>query len=447
MAEKEKFAAIFTLGCRLNSADTALMHSRLADAGYTLKEIDHKHLDLIIINGCAVTALAAKKSRQTAKKMRQLHPEAVIIGTGCSVKIDDISNITDYILQDKRNLAYLLEKAAENTNKNSIRQFSVNFKEEESEFDNNDFSNSYVFKEKSVGSFPFNSRAFIKIQEGCNNFCTYCIVPHVRGRERSRNFDEVIADVKNAIKNNYPEIILTGVNSCAYNDNGKNLTDLLKEIAKIDGNYRIRLSSTEPKMDNMELLYTMAKLGDKVCRFLHLSMQHGNDEILKKMNRHYTFEEYRKFVEKARELIPDIHIGTDIIVGFPQESEANFLDSCEHVREINFGNSHLFSYSKRIGTPAATMSGQIDNATIKRRYNELKKITDESAENFAKSFIGKTLPVIFEEIKSDGMLHGWSDNYLPIKIAPQSVEKEKIVQVKILEYCSDGTLLAQAVEQ
>ena len=225
------------------------------------------------------------------------------------------------------------------------------------------------------------------------------------------------------------------------------MTDLLKEIVKIDGNYRIRLSSTEPKMDNMELLYTMAELGDKVCRFLHLSMQHGNDEILKKMNRHYTFEEYRKFVEKARELIPDIHIGTDIIVGFPQESEANFLDSCEHVREINFGNSHLFSYSKRIGTPAATMSGQIDNATIKRRYNELKKITDESAENFAKSFIGKTLPVIFEEIKSDGMLHGWSDNYLPIKIAPQSVEKEKIVQVKILEYCSDGTLLAQAVEQ
>ncbi len=443
MAKQEKFAAIYTLGCRLNSADTALMHSRLAEAGYTLKEIDYPQLDLIIINGCAVTALAAKKSRQIAKKMRQLHPNSVIIGTGCSVKIDDISNIADYILQDKRSLADLLAKALAESDGKSIRHFSVKFNEPKSEFDENDFSNSYVFQEKSLGSFPFNSRAFIKIQEGCNNFCTYCIVPHVRGRERSRNFDEIITDVRHAISSGYPEIILTGVNSCAYNDNGKKLTDLLREIAKIDGNYRIRLSSTEPQMDNIELLEVMAELGDKVCRFLHLSMQHGNDEILKKMNRHYTFDDYRKFVEKAREFIPDIHIGTDIIVGFPQESEANFLDSCAHVKEINFANSHLFSYSKRIGTPAATMSGQIDSATIKRRYNELKKITDNSAENFAKSFIGKTLPVIFEEIKSDGMLHGWSDNYLPIKISPDQAPKEQIIQVKIIQYCSDGTLLAE----
>jgi threonylcarbamoyladenosine tRNA methylthiotransferase MtaB len=443
MTENKKFAAIYTLGCRLNSADTALMHSRLIAAGYTLKEIDYPQLDLIIVNSCAVTALAAKKSRQFAKKMRQLHPNAIIIGTGCSVKIDGFTNITDFTLQDKRNLDTLLTEVLAQSDEKNIRQSSVNFKEQASEFDDNDFSNSYVFEEKSNGSFPFNSRAFIKIQEGCNNFCTYCIVPHVRGRERSRKFDEIIADVKNSIANGYPEIILTGVNSCAYNDNGKNLTDLLNEIAKIDGNFRIRLSSTEPKMDNMELLYTMAKLGDKVCRFLHLSMQHGNNEILKKMNRHYTFEEYQKFVDKARELIPDIHIGTDIIVGFPQESEENFLNSCQNTEKMAFANAHLFSYSKRAGTPAATMSGQIDNTTIKRRYNELKKITDKSAKEFAKSFIGKQLPVIFEEIKSDGMLHGWSDNYLPVKISPNSVNKEKIVKVKITKYCPDGTLLAE----
>ncbi|MBR7127918.1 MAG: tRNA (N(6)-L-threonylcarbamoyladenosine(37)-C(2))-methylthiotransferase MtaB [Lentisphaeria bacterium] len=444
MTEKtEKFAAIYTLGCRLNSADTALMHSRLSDANYTLKEIDYPQLDLIIINGCAVTALAAKKSRQIAKKMRQIHPDSVIIATGCSAKIDDISNIADYVLYDKRNLVDLLAKAKQKSDEKSIRHFSVTFQEKPSEFDENDFSNSITFQEKNVGSFPFNSRAFIKIQEGCNNFCTYCIVPHVRGRERSRNFDEILADVRNAIENGYPEIILTGVNSCAYNDHGRNLTDLLREIVKIDGNYRIRLSSTEPKMDNLELLYTMAELGDKICRFLHLSMQHGSDEILKKMNRHYSFAEYRKFVEKARELIPDIHIGTDIIVGFPQESEENFKECCIHTEELQFANSHLFSYSKRAGTPAASMSGQIDSVTIKRRYNELKKITDTSAEKFAKSFVGKQLPVIFEEVKSDGMLHGWSDNYLPIKIKPENIAKEAIIEVKIIKYCPDGTLLAE----
>ena len=207
---------------------------------------------------------------------------------------------------------------------------------------------------------------------------------------------------------------------------------MVRAIAALKGDFRIRLSSTEPKMDNIDLLKIIADPANKVCRFLHLSMQHASDNILQKMNRHYSFAQYADFVGKARELIPGIHIGTDIIAGFPTESEEDFEICCERTRSLNFANGHIFSYSKREGTPAASMSGQIPSDIIRARAKKLQQIVDESAAKFIKSFNNKELPVIFELCKKDGFYHGWSDNYIEVlKKSPQMPGHIETVQVEL----------------
>ena len=424
MSPTVRKAFIHTLGCRLNSADSALLNNRLMQAGYTLVKTLTNDVELIIVNSCCVTAEAGRKSAQFVRKVRKSNPASTIIFTGCAaikgLALEDVP--ADYITEDKKSIIQILE------NKNA---------------DNAAAPFEKIFYENACGEFPFQSRAFLKIQEGCNNFCTYCIVPYTRGRERSRNFDEVIADAQHAVDKGFHEIILTGVNTCQYFDNGRTLYDAVRRIAAIKGDFRIRLSSTEPKMDNIELLKVIADPANKVCRFLHLSMQHASDDILKKMNRHYSFAQYADFVGKARELIPDIHIGTDIIAGFPTESENDFDICCERTRSLNFANGHIFSYSKREGTPAASMSGQIPADIIRARAKKLQQIVDESAARFVQSFDNKELPVIFELRKKDGFYHGWSDNYIEVlkksPAAPGSIEK---VQVE-LKNTEDTILFAK----
>ena len=407
MSQIIKKAFIHTLGCRLNNADSALLNSRLIQSGYTLVKTLTDDVELIIINSCCVTAEAGRKSAQFVRKVRKTNPASTIIFTGCAavkgLALEDIP--ADFITEDKKSIINLLEnKQAATSNK--------------------DFEK--IFYEDACGEFPFQSRAFLKIQEGCNNFCTYCIVPYTRGRERSRNFEEVIADAQHAVDKGFHELILTGVNTCQYFDNGRTLYDVVRAVAAIKGDFRIRLSSTEPKMDNIELLKVIADPANKVCRFLHLSMQHASDNILKKMNRHYSFAQYADFVSKARELIPDIHIGTDIIAGFPTESEEDFELCCERTRSLSFANGHIFSYSKREGTPAASMTGQIPSDIIRTRAKKLQQIVDESASKFIQQFDNKELPVIFELRKKDGFYHGWSDNYIEVlkksPLSPGSIE-------------------------
>lgn len=406
-----KKAYIHTLGCRLNNADSALLNFRLMQNNYTVVKTLSPDVSLIIINSCCVTAEAGRKSIRFARKARQECPFARIIFTGCAAEIENYTEnlpVND-IVKDKKSIPYILD------NKNVT-----------------DSEKNNIFTEDAFGEFPFQSRAFLKIQEGCNNFCTYCIVPYTRGRERSRAFDEIIADAAYAIKKGFHELVLTGVNTCQYFDNGRNLGDVVRAIAALKGDFRIRLSSTEPKMDNIDLLKIIADPANKVCRFLHLSMQHASDNILKKMNRHYSFAQYADFVGKARELIPGIHIGTDIIAGFPTESEKDFEICCERTRSLNFANGHIFSYSKREGTPAASMSGQIPSDIIRARAKKLQQIVDESAAKFIKSFNNKELPVIFELCKKDGFYHGWSDNYIEVlKKSPQMPGHIETVQVEL----------------
>ena len=418
-----KKVLIHTLGCRLNSADTALLTSRLAEAGYT--PVQDGTPDLIVVNSCTVTAEASRKSRQAVRKFRTACPDAIIIVTGCGAETDREAFLNDNAAsavitnpEKRKIIPLILEYLA------GREAAAVGGKEKSQD------EKPVPFCENAFSSFPFRSRAFIKIQEGCNNFCSYCIVPYTRGRERSRDFAECIADCRRAVSEGFPEIVLTGVNTCAYRDQGRELGDLIHEIAAIEGDFRIRLSSTEPAPGNLGLLEVMAA-EPKVCRFLHLALQHGCDRILKKMNRHYTRELYATFVQKARELIPGIHIGSDLIVGFPGETDEDFADSCEFIRQTAFANLHIFTYSKRPGTPAASMPDQVPGDVAQKRYRQLKEIADASHRDFLISNVGKTLPVIFERVDRDGFARGWSDNYIEIRRPSSEVPLDRIVPISV----------------
>ncbi len=290
MTKKSGNAAVFTLGCRLNQADSALICDRLKSDGWEIVRPEYAgRIDLLIINTCTVTAAASRKSRQAARRFRSKHSEACILVTGCSAEIENSAwadeEAVDIILTnpEKKQISSLVKDFLDKKNISSGHTFSIDQPLE-------------IFKEKVGGNFPFKSRAFLKVQEGCNNFCTYCIVPYARGPERSRDWDEVIADFKQFIDKGFEEIVLTGVNICAYNDKGRTLNELIETLCALPGDFRIRLSSTEPHPNNIDLLKTIAE-NPKVCRFLHLSLQHGCDEILKAMGRKYTTSEFANFIK------------------------------------------------------------------------------------------------------------------------------------------------------
>ena len=417
-------AILHTIGCRLNIADTALLTGRLEEANYRIVEKSAAPA-LIVINSCAVTAEAVRKSRQAVRKFRHAYPEAVIIVTGCAAELDPETfrreTSADLVLTnpEKREIVpQLIEYLNTRHPGGGIRRSGD--------------EPVTSFHEEAFGRFPFRSRAFIKVQEGCNNFCTYCIVPHVRGRERSRAFDEVLEECRQAVAAGFPELVLTGVNICAYSDGGRDLGGLISAIARLEGEFRIRLSSTEPDPHNRALLDVMAA-EPRVCRFLHLALQHGSNRILKQMNRHYTTAEYAQFAAEARKKIPDLHLGSDLIVGFPGETEEDFAESCAFVESMRFANLHIFSYSPRAGTPAAEFPGRIAPEIMKARSTRMRESAADGKQIFRDSQLGKTLPVIFETIDSHGFLRGWSDNYLAMRLPAGRAPTGRIVPVVATE--------------
>lgn len=425
-------AALHTIGCRLNQADSALICGRLRLAGWRVVEADSdEKADLLIINSCSVTGAAAQKSRQAARRFRKLNPGCKVIITGCSAEADHGQWLkdgdADLVIPnpDKRNIIALIHELFE-----GVKPERVHFSMDEKHGD--------VFSENATADFPFKSRAFIKVQEGCENFCSYCIVPYTRGPERSRAWDEIIGDFEQLLAHGFHEIVLTGVNICAYNDRGRGLPALIDKLCSYPGSYRIRLSSTEPHPDNRELIEAMAR-NPKVCRFLHLALQHGSDAILRAMNRKYTAAEYKAFAEAAREAIPGIHIGTDLIVGFPGETDELFEESCRLVREMHFANMHVFSFSPRQGTPAASMPDQVPVATAKERYAKLQEIAAVSKKEFHRSQLGIPFGVIFEK-ESDGVFTGWSDSYISVNCARPQIPLHEIVEVTPCELTPDGLL-------
>ena len=405
-----KYARVITLGCRLNHADTALLNSRLLRAGYTLIGDDAESSpELIVLNSCAITAEAERKSRQQIRKLKRQYPGCIIAAAGCATeanpeKMRECGADIIWTNPDKKhifqNCSGILSNALPQEN----------------------------FTENTFSEFPFRTRAFIKIQEGCDNHCSYCIVPAVRGKSRSRDFAECIADCRHAIENGFPEIVLTGVNTCNYSDAGKNLPELIQSVAALPGDFRIRLSSTEPHPDDLTLPQLIANRNNRICRFLHLSMQHGSDRILQMMFRRYTAEQFMEFVRKTREYVPGIHIGTDFIVGFPGETDDDFAQLLQVAENVQFANIHAFAYSPRPGTPAAELPGRVPPETVKKRMRKLQETARKSARAFAASQLGRILPVIFER-ESSGLLHGWSDNYLAVTAPAGKYPCGKVVNI------------------
>lgn len=404
----QKTFAIYTLGCRLNHADAGLLSRRLQESGYTQIECNSVIVpEVIVVNSCAVTAEAQRKTRQLVRQLRKRFPNVKLIVAGCAVELDHGELTADG--------ADELWTNPGKRRKQDSKVYSRSL-------------NADNFAELRTGVFPFRSRAFIKIQEGCDNHCSYCIVPAVRGPARSRKFEDALADCRNAVDEGFSELVLTGVNTCQYFDSGKKLSDLVNEITQIPGDFRVRLSSTEPHPGDFELIDLLAN-NHKVCRFLHLSLQSGCDRILQRMNRKYSAAEFMDFICHARERIPKLHIGTDVIVGFPGETEEDFEDCREFVEKAEFANLHLFIYSVRPGTPAAELPQRVAPEISRRRMEILKIIGEKSAQKFCSSLKGTILPVIFER-NVQGNAKGWSDNYVEVSVPADSVPLHKIVNIK-----------------
>lgn len=408
-------ASVVTLGCRLNQADSALLCDRLRRCGFQIVDEDYEESpNLVIVNSCMVTATAARKTRQLLTSIRHKHPYAYIILTGCAAEVDEeLKEDSDFDIlltkAEKKNLESILE-----------RRFNI----QHHDYKPSETVDETVFKEDAVAYFPFKSRANLKIQEGCNNFCTYCIVPYARGRERSRDVEEIMADFKQLLEAGFHEIVITGVNVCNYNCGGLDLVGLLEKLIAVEGDFRIRLGSTEPGEILPRVIDLMAST-PKICDFLHLPLQAGTDEILKAMGRKYTLAEYKSMIDCARSKMPHIHIGSDLIVGFPGETAELFEQSCEFVKSMHFANLHVFPFSPRKGTKAEKLPGRIPVEEMVRRVEATKPIKAACAAEFAKSLIGTELSVLFERTLANNGYEGWSSNYVKVRTrSPKSILKE-----------------------
>ncbi|MEM4248377.1 MAG: tRNA (N(6)-L-threonylcarbamoyladenosine(37)-C(2))-methylthiotransferase MtaB [Candidatus Nanoarchaeia archaeon] len=421
-------ALIMTIGCRLNQADSALLAARLESIGYEIisKNDSQDIPSLIVINTCAVTASASQKSRQALRNLRKKYPEAKIIVAGCApvVEMKEWQNekVADIVIgnEDKKKIAEII-----------LANFAIKTQSEISSPIGEKFS------ENTFAVYPFRSRAFLKIQEGCNANCTYCIVPRARGPERSRNIDEIFCEFRNLIAQGFKEIILTGVNICAFKYENYTLSRLVKTLASEPGAFRIRLSSTEPDIE-LENIIEIIKNTPKICRFLHIPLQHGTDEILKRMGRKYSASDFANFATSAVNRIPGLHIGTDIITGFPGETEVLFQKSYDFIESLPLANLHIFRFSPRKGTPAANFPDQIPQRIAKERAEKLAELEKKLSSRFLDSQIGQTLPVLIE--KAGRLASGWSDNYTKVFSDKCSAEKGAIVRLKIISKHDATTL-------
>lgn len=375
----------------------------MIEAGYEVVDFETK-ADIYIINTCTVTNMADKKSRQMLRRVKEINPEAILVAVGCYAqvakeKLEQIPEI-DLILgiNEKNDIVKYVEQASKNTYVSDVLH--------QTEF--LDFGD-VTYTEKT--------RAVIKVQDGCNQFCSYCIIPYARGRIRSRKPESVIKEITDVAKEGIKEVVITGIHIASYGkdfNTGYRLIDLLEEIQKVDGIQRIRLGSLEPTLITEEFVTRLKKLS-KICDHFHLSLQSGCDETLKRMNRKYTTDQFRHVVELLRNAYPEVHLTTDVIVGFPGETEEEFNKTYEFLKEIKFYKMHVFKYSPRSGTVAAKMPNQIDGNIKEERSNKLIELSDENEKEYNQKYIGKEVEVLLEEREGE-YLKGHTTNYMVVKM-------------------------------
>lgn len=412
--------SIETLGCKVNQYESDAMIKLFEERGY---EHTHGKADIYIINTCTVTNLSARKSRQFISKAKSENPEGLIAVVGCysQTEPEAIKDLgVDVILgtQGRDKIVDLCEEALKS--KEQIEYIE-------------DLKIGKSFDDLSMDDNYDMTRAYLKIQEGCNQFCTYCIIPYARGPITSRDMESIIEEAKNLAENGYKEVVLTGIHVASYGydlDTKYRLIDVIEKINEIPKIQRIRLSSIEPRIIDKEFLDRLSKL-DKICDHFHLSLQAGSDKILKKMNRKYDRDTYLEKIDLIRSYYPNAGLTTDIMVGFPEESESDFLDTLDMVERINYSKVHVFRYSQRKGTPAASYKNQISGTIKKERSERLRNLADESEKIFLDKQIGKTLNVLFEE-KDGDFNTGHSKNYLKVYVESQEYLEGQINNVIIV---------------
>ena len=426
-----KEVAFCTLGCKVNQYETNAMEQKFIQAGYQIKNFNEK-ADIYIINTCTVTNMSDKKSRQMIRKAKQLNKDAIVVAVGCYVQTakEELENIKelDLILgnNEKKDIVQYVEK-----HQSGIMQIKYNDVLHQNEYDEYGFVTHIE-----------QTRAIVKVQDGCDRFCSYCAIPYARGKVRSRKLENIIEEVTKLAQNGIKEVVITGIHIASYGkDFNENigLIDVLEKINEIEGIQRIRLGSLEPMLINENFLNRLSKL-DKICHHFHLSLQSGCDETLKRMNRRYTTEEFRNVVNLLRNTYNDVILTTDIIVGFPGETEEEFKKTYEFLQEIKFYKMHVFKYSKRSGTKAAIMPNQIKPEIQEERSKKLIELSDLNQKEYNKQYLGKTLEVLFEE-QSGEYIKGHTQNYIVVNVKGNiSSFHNEIINVKIVEMLGDELL-------
>ena len=426
-----KKVAIHTLGCRVNHYESEAIGELMEKSGYEIVPFSEK-ADCYIINTCTVTGMSDRKSRQIIRRSKQLNPDCVVVVTGCYaqtkpeevLKIDGVNLIVG--TNNRKDIPALVEKARceKICNVGDIMQVRE-------------------FEELNVENYFERTRAFLKIQDGCNQYCSYCIIPYARGRVRSRKKENVLAEVKKLADNGYKEFVLSGIHVASYGKDlgDTDLLDIVRSVHEIEGVERIRIGSIEPSIITDEFAKELSEL-PKFCPHFHISLQSGCNNTLKTMNRKYTAEEYMDSVNAVRRHFENAAISTDVMVGFSGETEEDFKESCDFVRKVSFSKLHVFPYSVRPGTRAEKFSGVVPSEEKNRRCSEMIKIGEESAEKFMNLQVGKTSKVLFEQMADNGLYEGFTENYVKVMYKSDRDISGEIISVTI-KSVEEGFLLAE----
>lgn len=440
-----KSVALHNLGCKVNGYEMDVMQQMLQEKGYKIVSFDER-ADIYIVNTCTVTNIADRKSRQMLHRAKKKNPDAIVVAVGCYVQAGGEEVLKDEGIDlavgnnRKKDLVAILEKYMEegpaNSNRKTLEHTTII-----------DIGKTAEYEEMRLQETSGHTRAYIKIQDGCNQFCSYCIIPYARGRVRSRSQEDILTEVRGLAEKGYKETVLTGIHISSYGvDKGKPaLLELLKGIHGIDGIERIRLGSLEPRIVTEEFAQELGKL-PKLCPHFHLSLQSGCDATLKRMNRHYTTGEYYEKVRILRRVFGDPAITADIIVGFPGETEEEFQETKAFLEKIKFYEMHVFKYSKRKGTPAAVMENQVPEETKASRSNLLLTMEKMQSKEFRETFLGREEEILFEEgkeIGGDFYQIGHTKQYVKVAKKSEKSLSNTIIAGKITKFLLDDIMLVQ----
>ena len=422
-----KKVSFYTLGCKVNQYETNAMAQKFKESGYEIVDMNDDISDICIVNTCTVTNMSDRKSRHSLRRVKEKNPAAIIAAVGCYAQVakNDLENMPeiDIVLgnEEKANIVQYVEKFIEN---------------EKKLIEIEDIATKKEFEDMGQITYTEKTRAFIKVQDGCNQFCSYCIIPYARGRVRSRNAESIIKEITQIAQNGIKEVVITGIHVASYgrdfeNENG--LIELLEKINEIEGIKRIRLGSLEPKIITEEFMQRLSKL-EKICHHFHLSLQSGCDATLKRMNRKYTTSEVKEIIERLRRYYDDVMLTTDIIVGFPGETEEEFETTYQFLKQAKLYKMHVFQYSPRKGTRAAVMPNQIDGNIKEARSKKLIELSNENQKMYNQQLVGKEVEVLFEDKEvEDGITYfrGHTQNYVLVKYKTDENLENTLKLIKI----------------